>query len=141
MSGSGSGASDDNVFVGDIELGDAAGDFCADQLFELGCVLGAAAAGGHEGADADIDAEAALDDFGDSAYNSSLVGEGGFKGRPVAGLRHLEAGELVVVLFVAAGDRDWEVVAYFDTVCIVVEGGARQNALGFVTNVQEYLVR
>ncbi len=49
-------AIDDYVFVGDFELGDAAGDFSADQLFELGCVFGSAAAGGHEGADADIDA-------------------------------------------------------------------------------------
>jgi hypothetical protein len=49
-------AIDDYVFIGDVELGDAAGDLGADELFELGGVFGSAAAGGHEGADADIDA-------------------------------------------------------------------------------------
>ncbi len=49
-------AIDDDVFVGDFELGDAAVDLGADQLFELGGVFGSAAAGGHEGADADVDA-------------------------------------------------------------------------------------
>ena len=60
-------AIDDDVFIGDVELGDAAGDLGADELFELGGVAGSAAAGGHEGADADVDAEAALDDGSDGA--------------------------------------------------------------------------
>ena len=49
-------AIDDDIFVGDVELGDAAGDLGADQLFKFGGVAGSAAAGGHEGAHADIDA-------------------------------------------------------------------------------------
>ena len=60
-------AIDDDVFIGDVELGDAAVDLGADQLFQLGGVLGSAAAGGHEGADAHIDRDAALDDFSDRA--------------------------------------------------------------------------
>ena len=91
-------AIDDHVFIGDVELGDAAGDLGADQLFQLGGVLGSAAAGGHEGAHADIDRDAALADFSDGADDGQLLGEGGFEGRPVAGLRHFEARELVVVL-------------------------------------------
>ena len=49
-------AIDNNVFVGDVELGDAAVDLGADQLFEFSGIAGAAATGGHEGADADVDA-------------------------------------------------------------------------------------
>ena len=133
-------AIDDDVFVGDVELGDAAGDLGADQLFELGGVFGSAAAGGHEGADADIDAEAALDDFGDGADDGELLGKGGFEGRPVAGLRHFEARELVVVLFVAAGDGDGEGVAGLDGFGVVLEGRAGQNAFGLVADVEEDLV-
>jgi hypothetical protein len=102
-------AIDDDIFIGDVELGDAAGDLGADQLFELGGVAGSAAAGGHEGADADVDAQAALDDFGDGADDGELLGEGCFEGGPVAGLRDFEARELVVAFFVAAGDGDRKV--------------------------------
>ena len=99
-------AVDDHIFVGDIELGDAAGDFGADHLLELGGVAGAAAAGGHEGAHADVDGEAALDDAGDGADDGGFLRKCGFEGRPVAGLGDPEAGELVVALFVAAFDGD-----------------------------------
>ena len=133
-------AIDDYVFVGDVKLGDAAVDLGADQLLELGRVFGAAAAGGHEGADADVDGEAALDDFGDGADHGELFGKGGFKGRPVAGLGHLEAGELVVVFLVAAGDGDGEGVAGLDAFGVVLEGGAGQHALGLVADVEEDLV-
>ena len=99
-------AIDDDVFIGDVELGDAAGDLLADEGFELGGIARAAAAGGHEGANADVDAEAALDDGGDGAGDGDLFGEGALEGRPVAGLRDAKARELVVALFVAAGDGD-----------------------------------
>ena len=107
-------AIDDDIFIGDVELGDAAGDLLADEGFELGCIAGAAAAGGHEGADADVDAEAALDDCGDGAGDGDFLGECALEGRPVAGLRDAEARELVVALFVAAGDGDGERVAGLD---------------------------
>ena len=80
----------------------------ADEGFELGGVARAAAAGGHEGADADVDAEAALDHSGDGAGDGDLLGERALDARPVAGLRDAEARELVVALFVAAGDGDGE---------------------------------
>ena len=70
----------DHVLIHHVELGDAAGDFGADQLFQLGCVAGSAAAGGHEGAHAHIDRYAALADFGDRADDGQLLGEGGFEG-------------------------------------------------------------
>ena len=133
-------AIDDYIFVGDVELGDAAVDLGADQLFELGGVFGAAAAGGHEGADADIDREAALDDFSDGADDGELLSEGGFEGRPVAGLRDLEARELVVVLLVAAGDGDGECVAGLDAFGVVLKGGAGQNAFSLVADVEKDLV-
>ena len=99
-------AIDDHIFIGDVELGDAAGDLLADQRFELGGVARAAAAGGHEGAHADVDAEAALDDGGDGAGDGDFFSEGALQRRPVARLRDAEARELVVALFVAAGDGD-----------------------------------
>ncbi len=133
-------AIDDDVFIGDVELGDAAVDLGADELFELGGVARAAAAGGHEGADADVDAKAAFDDFGDGADDGGLVGEGCFEGRPVAGLRDLEARELVVALFVAAGDGDGEGVAGLDAFGVVLEGRAGQNAFSLVADVEEDLV-
>jgi hypothetical protein len=80
-------AIDDYVFLGDVELGDAAVDLRADQLFKLGGVLGAAAAGGHEGADAHVDREAALDDSGDGADDGELFSKRLFEGGPVARLR------------------------------------------------------
>ena len=52
---------DHHIFIGDVELGDAAGDLSADEGFQLGGVARSAAAGGHEGANADVDTEAALD--------------------------------------------------------------------------------
>jgi hypothetical protein len=45
---------DNHVFIGHVELGDAAGNLRAHQLFQLGGVLGAAAAGRHKGAHAHI---------------------------------------------------------------------------------------
>ena len=133
-------AIDDYIFVGDVELGDAAGDLGSDQLLQFGRIPGAAAAGGHEGAHADIHAEAALDDLGDGAHHGQLLGEGGFKGRPVAGLRHLEAGEHVVMLFIAAGNGDREAVAGLDPFGVVREGRAGQNAFRLVANVKKHLV-
>ena len=133
-------AIDDYVFVGHIELGDAAGDLCADKGFELGGVAGSAAAGGHEGADADVDAEAALDDGGDGSGDGDFFGEGALKGRPVAGLRHAEARELVVAFLVAAGDGDGERVAGFDAFGVRGEGRTRQNAFGLVADVEKDLI-
>ena len=112
---------DDDIFIGDVELGDAAGDLGSDESFELGCVAGAASAGGHEGADANVDAEAALDDCGDGAGDGDLFGEGALECGPVAGLRYAMARELVVAFFVAAGDGDGKAVAGFDALGIVGE--------------------
>ncbi len=99
-------AIDDHVFVGDVELGDAAVDLLADELLDLGGVACAASAGGHKRAHADIDVEAALDDAGHCTDYGQLLRKSFFKRRPVAGLRNLEAREIVVALFVAAGHRN-----------------------------------
>jgi hypothetical protein len=132
-------AIDDHVFLGDVELGDAAGDFRADQLLHLGFVVGSAAAGGHEGGHANINRKAALADFRDRTDDGGLFGECCFQGRPVAGLGHFEARKHVVVLLVAPGDGDGEAVAGMDVFGVVLEGRAGQNALGFVADVEEDL--
>ena len=54
-------AVDHHVFIGHVELDDAAADLLADQLFHLGRVLGAAARGRHEGAHAHVHAQSAFD--------------------------------------------------------------------------------
>ena len=79
-------AVDDAVFIGGIELGDAAANLLADELFHLGGVAGAGARGGEEGADADVDGETALDDAGDGAGDGGLLGEGALERGPVRGL-------------------------------------------------------
>ena len=79
-------AIDDHVFFGHVELDDAAANLLADELFHLGCIAGSAARAGHEGAHADIDAEAAFNDGGDGADDDGLVGEGLLERGPVLGL-------------------------------------------------------
>ena len=113
---------------------------CTDESFEFGGVASSAAAGGHEGAHADVDAEAALDDGGYGSGDGNFFGEGALQGGPVAGLRDAEARELVVALLVAAGDGDGERVAGLDGFGIVRKGRARQNAFGLVADVEEDLI-
>ena len=69
-------AIDYDILIGDIELGDAAGDLLADQGFELGRIARAAAAGRHKGAHADVHAEAAFDHVGHGSGDCDLLGEG-----------------------------------------------------------------
>ncbi len=127
-------------FVGDVELGDAAGNFGADHFFEFGRVARAAAARGHEGAYTDVDSEAAFDDGGYGADHGQLFCEGCFKCGPVAGLGDFEEREIVVAFFVAAFHRDVYRIARLDTFSIVPESGARKNAFRLVANVHENLV-
>ena len=72
-------AIDDDVFFFDVELEDEAGDLLADELFHLGSIFNAAARCGHEGADANVYAEAALDDCGDDTGDRRFRGEGLFE--------------------------------------------------------------
>ncbi len=132
-------AIDDDIFVGDVELGDAAGDFGADHFLEFRCIAGAAAAGGHEGAHANVDGEAALDNGGDRADNGGFLREGFFKRGPVAGLGDFETREVVVALFVAAFDRDEDLVAGLNSLSIVRKSGARKDAFRFVADIDESL--
>ena len=53
----------------------------------------AAAGGGQEGADADVDGEAAFDYGGDGAGDDGFVGEGPLQGGPVFGLCDFVTGE------------------------------------------------
>src|SRR4051812_45898705 len=50
---------DNDIFVGDVELDDAAANFLANEFFHVGGVADTAARGGHEGAHAYIHAESA----------------------------------------------------------------------------------
>ena len=104
-------AVDDDILVGDVELDDADAELLADQFAELGGVAGAAAGGGHEGAGADVDGEAAFDHGGDGAENGLLVGKGLLQQSPLFRLSHFEQREFVIPLGVAGFQRDLEFVA------------------------------
>ncbi len=104
---------DDNIFFGDVELGHAAADFLSDELFHLGGVARAAAGGGHEGADSDVDAEAAFHDRGNGTENGHALGEGPLQRRPIGGTLDAGTREFVIALFVAALHGDQELVTGF----------------------------
>ena len=97
-------AVNDNIFVFGFELDDAAANLLANQLFHVCGVAGSAAGAGHEGADADVDGEAAFDDCCDCACDGGFFREGLFEGGPILGLRDLDAGEIVVALGVASAN-------------------------------------
>ena len=128
-------AVDDYVFVGGVELGDADANLLADKFFHLSGVAGSAAGCGHEGADADVDREAAFDYRGDGSGDDGFFGEGLLEGGPVFGLRDLVTGEVVVALFVATFDGDEELRAGFDGFAGIGEEGEGQEAFGFVAYV------
>ncbi len=130
-------AIDDDVFFLGVELDDAAADLLADEFFYFGCVAGPAARTWHKGADADVYAEAALDDCGDGADDDCLVGEGPFERGPIFGGFDAKAGEFEVALFVAAFYRDEEFGAGLDCLLCVLEDRYRQDAFGFETDVDE----
>jgi hypothetical protein len=132
-------AINDYIFVSDVELGDAAGDFSADHFLEFRCIAGAAAAGGHEGADTDVDRKAALNNSRNGADDGGFLREGFFKCGPVAGLGDLETREVVVALFIAALDRDKDLVTGLHTFGAVRESGEREDAFCLVANVDEDL--
>jgi hypothetical protein len=72
-------AVDDQIFLGDIQLGNAAADLLPDQLRHLGGIAHSAARGRHEGADPDIDAETAFYHVGDRSDDGRLLGKGAFQ--------------------------------------------------------------
>lgn len=128
---------DDDVFVRDVEFGDAAADLLADEVLHLRSVSCSAARGGHEGAEADVDGEAAFDDGGDGADDNGFMGEGSLHRLPILGLLHPDAGELVVAFRVSTFDGDGEFIA--DAYCLTSFGEERQgqNALSLETDIEE----
>ena len=65
-----SAAIDHEVFIGDVELGDAATNLLADEFFHFGSIANSAAGSGHEGAHANVDAETALNLRGDGSHDA-----------------------------------------------------------------------
>ncbi len=129
-------AIDDEIFVGDVELGDAAANLLADELLHFGGIANPAAGRGHEGAHADIDAEAALHLRGDGSDDAGLLGEGTLQCRPVLRTSDLEARELVVAFGIAAFDCDGNLVAWLDGLAGALEDRERKDAFGFVADVE-----
>src|SRR5579872_1855389 len=69
-------AIDDHIFVGNIELNDAAMNLLLDQLLHLAGVAGPAPGGGQEGAHSDVDTESAFYNAGNRSYNRCFLGKG-----------------------------------------------------------------
>ena len=97
-------AVDNDVFFLGVEFGDAALNFLADEFGHFIGVAHAAARGGHEGPDADIDAKTAFDLFDNSAGDVALCIEGGLETAPIFGTRNLDGGKIIVAAFTAAAD-------------------------------------
>ena len=133
-------AVDHYILVGDVELGDAAGDLLPHQVLHLAGFADSAARGGHKGAHADIDTEATLNQCGHGADDCGLLREGLLQRRPVLdGCQALER-ELVIALHIAALDRNGELVAPRYGVGIVREGRPQQNAFGLVADVKVHRI-
>ena len=132
-----------HVFVGHVQLDDAAGDLLAHQLFHLGYVFSARPRRGHERADAHVHAQAALHHARDHARNGALFAECGFQRRPVLGPLHAYFGEIVITLLVAPLDGHRELVAYphAHRAGCVFELGYRHDAFDLVADVDEDLLR
>ena len=91
------------VFIGHVELGDAAIDLCAYKLLEFRGIARSAAACGHKRAHADIHVQAAFHDTGHCAHHRQFLRESFFQRSPVAGLRDFKSRQLVVAFLVAPG--------------------------------------
>ena len=131
-------AVDDQVFVGYIEFSDPAAYLLPDQLFHFCGIANAAARGRHEGADADIDAEAAFDLGADGADDGRLLGERALQCGPVLRPRDFEARELVVTFRIAAFHRDWKSVADLHGLACGLKAGEWENAFSLVADVEQH---
>ena len=127
-----------HVFVGHVELDDAAADLLADQLFHGGGVALSAARGGHERAHSHVHAEAALDHGGYRAQDRGLLGKSLLQCRPVFRQLHLQARKFVITLRVAALDRDRKLIADLYRFSRALERRERQNAFGFVADIEKH---
>ena len=107
-------AIDDDVFVIDVELDDAASNFLADQLFHFRGIADAAARSRQERARSDIDGEAALHHAGDAAGHDFLVFERAGQSVPIARPRPDNARQRRHAFAVEAGDRHIKGVAALD---------------------------
>ena len=128
---------DDDIFFGDVELGNAAADFLANELFHLGGIARAAAGGGHKGADSYVNAEAAFHDGRDGAENGHPLGECLLQRRPVRGTLDAGPREFVIAFFIAAFDGDQELVARFHFLAGALKKRERKNAFGLIADVEE----
>ncbi len=126
-----------HVFIGHIELDDAAADLLADQLLHLGRVFGAAARGRHEGAHAHIHAQPALDHRRHRARDGGLIRERLFQRGPILRPLHLDARQLVVALRPAALDGNRQLVAALHGFAGVDELGQRNDAFDLVPDIDE----
>ena len=129
---------DDQVFLGDIQLGDAAADLLPNQLRHLGGIAHSTARRRHEGTHPDIDAEAAFYHVGHGANDGRLLGKRPFQPAPVLRQRHAGARELVIPLGIASLHRDQELVARLYGFASALEPRQGQDTLAFVADIEQH---
>ena len=129
-------AIDHDIFIGDVELDDAAANLLPDQLLHVGRVANSAARGGHERAHSHVDAESAFDHARHRAEDGRLVGESFFQSRPIHGPLDFEARKFVIAVEIAALHRDQALVAGLQG--FALQGRQRQNSFRLVSDVEEH---
>ena len=131
-----------HVFVGRIELNNPALDFLADQFFNFGLVLGAAARSGHERLGADIHAQTALHHFRHHAADGEMLGKSTLQRAPILGTLHLH-GRKNIPSAVVARDADQQRIAnlYRQLALRPAKHIHRQHAIQFAADIHEDRIR
>ena len=130
---------DDDIFVIDVELDDAAANLLPDQLLHLRSVAQTAARRRHERARSHVHAEAALDCAGDAAGNDFFGFECARQPLPIPRPRTGHARQRRHPLAVVTGDRHVKVVAALDAqVAVSVQKvGGWNHALGLCAVIDQ----
>src|SRR5215467_7538955 len=125
----------DHVFIGDIELDDAAADLLADEIRHLRGFANSAARSGHKSTDPYVNAKAALDNRGHGAEDCRFVCEGLLECGPVCGTLNLEAREFVVAIQIAAFDGNQSLVPGLQG--FALQRGEREDSFRLVADVEK----
>src|SRR5271165_992682 len=126
-----------HIFIGDLELDNPATDLLPNQVLHLGSITRSAARRRHEGANADINAQAAFDHGRHRSRNSGLFREGPLQRCPVLWPLSLEARQFVVAFGIAAFHGDEQRIAGFDRFTATLQRAQRQDAFALVSDVQD----
>src|SRR5690242_15674430 len=130
----------DHVFIGNVKLDNATPNLLFHQLFHLGGIAHAAARCGHEGANADINAQAALYDSDYGTDNRGFLHKSFLQRIPVGRPRNFKTGKLIVAFRIATLDRHSDLVAAINFLARLLKFCERQNAFRFEADVEKHRI-